>query len=88
MVANKAIRVTELNNFFSFGESVAYSAVYLTTPETIAPFDNDETTFIKLLNAPTIATPAGPINTAANLPEIKVVSTLITVLTPEKIVLL
>jgi hypothetical protein len=56
-----------LNNDFSFGSSPAYSAVYFTTPEFIAPFAKVKMMLIKFEKAPISATPAGPVNRATTL---------------------
>ena len=47
--------------------SPLYSAVYFTTPVFMAPFAKINTMDIKLLNAPIMATPAGPVSIATIL---------------------
>lgn len=53
-----------LKSDFSWISSPSYSAVYFTTPEFIAPFAKINTIDMKLLNAPIMATPAGPVSMA------------------------
>ncbi|GAA4205069.1 hypothetical protein GCM10022289_24000 [Pedobacter jeongneungensis] len=63
----REIRNDVLKIFFNSSSSLLNSAVYFTTPDVIAPFAKDNTTDIKLANAPINATPAGPVKIAIAL---------------------
>lgn len=77
------IRIDVENKSFFVSSLLAYSAVYFTIPELIAPLEKVNIMLKKLENAPTVAIPEGPIIDATTFTDIKPERILIKDIIPE-----